>query len=148
MKIILIKDVRKVGRKFEIKNVADGYAINSLIPSGSALPATEGNIRSVESRKAKDTLLKQEFEKALEYAVSKLKDGKLHISGKVNEKGHLFAGIHKEQIIEEFKKQSGMELPADIFELDRPIKEVGEQTVGLKVNGKDFKINLLIKADK
>jgi large subunit ribosomal protein L9 len=147
MKIILIKDIRKVGRKYEIKNVADGYAINSLIPSGAALPATEGNIRSVESRKAKDVLLKQEFEKALEYAVSKLKDGKLHISGKVNDKGHLFAGIHKEQIVEEFKKQTGTELPVDIFELDKPIKEIGEQSVGLKVNGKDFKINLLIKAE-
>ncbi|MFA6226957.1 MAG: 50S ribosomal protein L9 [Candidatus Paceibacterota bacterium] len=147
MKIILIKDVKKVGRKFEIKDVADGFAINSLIPSGSALPATEGNIRSVESRKVKDTLSKEEFEKGLESAVAKLKDGKLLILGKVNDKGHLFAGIHKEQIIEEFKKQTGTELPLDIFELEKPIKEVGEQTVNLKVNGKSFEIKLLIKAE-
>ena len=147
MKIILIKDVRKVGRKFEVKNVADGYAINSLIPSGAALAATPGNIRSVESRKAKDVLSKKEFETALEYAISKLKDGKLHIGGKVNDKGHLFAGIHKEQIVEEFKKQTGTELPVDIFELEKPIKEVGEHTVNLKVDGKVFKISLLIKAE-
>jgi large subunit ribosomal protein L9 len=146
MKIILIKDIKKVGRKFEVKDVADGYAINSLIPSGAALPATPGNIKSVEVRKAKDTLLKKEFATALEYAVSKLKDGKLQISGKVNEKGHLFAGIHKEQIIQDFKNETSVELPAEAFELDKPLKEVGEHEVSLKVDGKIYKIKVLVKA--
>lgn len=146
MKIILIKDVRKVGRKFEIKEVADGYAINSLIPSGMALPATPGNVKSVEAKKTKDLSSQKDFEAVFEKAVSSLKDGKLHISGKVNDKGHLFAGIHKEQIIEEFKKKTGIEIPADSLELEKPLKEIGEHEVSLKINGKNYKIKVLINA--
>ncbi len=92
MKIILIKDTKKLGRKFEIKEVADGFAINSLIPRGFAIPATPGNLKTLEERKKKDGMMSEEFKKTFEYAMEKLPDGKLHIKSKVNEKGHLFAG--------------------------------------------------------
>jgi len=147
MKIILIKDVKKVGRKYEIKDVADGYAMNALIPYGKALPATPGNIKSVTAKKETDTLLRKDFEEALNYAVGKLKDNKLHIVGKVNDKGNLFAGIHKEQIIEEFKKETGVEIPMDAFELDKPLKEVGEHEIELRLEDKKVKIKVLVKAE-
>jgi len=147
MKIILLKDVKKIGRKFDIKEVADGYALNSLIPSGTAVPATSSYLKFVEEKKKQDSIFKEEFRKALEYAIAKLPDGKLHISGKVNEKGHLFAGIQKERIIEEFKKETGVVLSDEHFELEKPIKEIGEHTIEINSDGIKFKLIVLVKAE-
>src|ERR1035437_9307511 len=126
MKIILLKDVKKIGRKYDVKEVADGYAINSLIPNSIAVPATSSYLKMVEAKKKQDGLMKEGFKKAFEYALTKLPDGKLHIGGKVNEKGHLFAAIHEDQIIAEFKKETGVVLSPEHFSLEKPLKEVGE----------------------
>lgn len=148
MKIILLKDIKKIGKKYEIKEVADGYALNSLIPSMAAVPATPSFIKGIEAKMKKETLLKEDFKKAFEYAVSKLPDGKLHLSGKVNEKRHLFAGIHEDQIIDGFKKETGVVLSLEHFNLDKPIKEIGEHTIELKMDGEKYKLNILIKPNK
>lgn len=145
MKIILLKDVKKIGRKYDVKDVANGFALNSLIPSGSAVPATGSYMKMVEEKKKQTNLLKVNFKKTLEDAVSKLQDKRLNITGKINEKGHLFAGIHKNQIIEEFKKQTGMHLEEDLFDLEKPIKEIGEHKIELS-SGEDrfvFIVNII-----
>ena len=145
MKIILLKDVKKLGRKYEIKDVADGYALNSLIPNDVAVPATHSYMKLVEAKKKQSALMKEDFKKAFEFAVAKLPDGKLHIGGKVNEKGHLFAGIHADQIIEEFKKEIGVILCAEHFEMEKPLKEIGEHVIDLKVEGAEYKLKLIVK---
>lgn len=145
MKIILLKDVKKIGRKYEIKDVADGYALNSLIPNGIAVQATPSYIKVVEAKKKQDALLKEDFKKAFEYAVAKLPDGKLHLAGKVNDKGHLFAGIHTDQIIEEFKKETGVILCDEHFEMEKPLKEVGEHVVSLKIEDEVYKLKIVVK---
>jgi large subunit ribosomal protein L9 len=145
MKVILLKDVKKIGRKYEIKDVADGYALNSLIPNNIAVPATSSYIKVIEAKKKQSALMKEDFKKAFEFAVTKLPEGKLHIDGKVNEKGHLFAGIHAEQIIEEFKKDTGVILCEEHFEMDKPIKEIGEHTINLKVEGANYKLKVIVK---
>ena len=145
MKIILLKDVKKIGRKYDIKDVADGYALNSLIPNDIAVPATTSYIKMIEAKKKQDVLLKEDFKKAFEFAVSKLPDGKLHISGKVNDKGHLFAGIHEDRIIEEFKKETGVILSPEHFSLEKPLKEIGEHVLDLKVEGDEYKLKINIK---
>jgi len=148
MKIILLKDVRKLGKKYEIKDVADGYALNSLIPQDMAVPATNSYLKLVEAKKKQSAMMKEGFKKAFEFAVTKLPEGKLHIKGKVNEKGHLFAGIHVEQIIEEFKKETGVILCAEHFELEKPLKETGNHIVDLKVEGQNYKLNINIAPEQ
>ena len=91
MKVIILKDTARVGRKYEIKDVADGFALNSLIPRGIAVPATSSYLKVIEAKKKQDVQMKEEFKENFEYALTKLTNGKLHISGKANEKGHLFA---------------------------------------------------------
>jgi large subunit ribosomal protein L9 len=147
MKVILLKDSKKIGRKYEIKDVADGYAINSLIPAGIAVPATASYLKVVEAKKKQDSIMKEEFKKAFEYAVTKLPDGKLHISGKVNEKGHLFAGINKTQIIDEFKKETGVELSNEHFEMEKSIKEIGEHKLEIKIEDQKYKLTVVVKAE-
>ncbi len=148
MKIILLKDVKKIGKKYEIKDVADGYALNSLIPSEVAVPATPSYIKFVEAKKKQDGIIKEEFKKEFEYALSKLPNGKLHISGKVSGKGHLFAGIQKDRIIEEFKKETGVVLSDEHFELEKPIKEVGEHTIEIKIDDQKYKLVIFVKAEE
>lgn len=148
MKIILLKDIKKIGKKYEIKEVADGYAINSLIPSRVAVPATSSFIKGIEAKMKQDALLKEDFKKEFEYAITKLPEGKLHISGKVNEKGHLFAGIGEDKIIEEFKKETSILLSPDHFDLEKPIKEIGDHIVEIKVDGNKYKLNIFVKASK
>ncbi len=148
MKIILLKDVKKIGRKYDIKEVSDGYAMNSLIPAEVAVPATSSYIKFVEEKKKQDSMLKEEFKKLFEFALSKLPDGKLHISGKVNDKGHLFAGISKDKIIEEFKKETGVLLSDEHFELEKPLKEVGEHKIDISIDGARYKLIVNIKPGK
>lgn len=147
MKVILLKDLKKIGRKYDVKEVADGYALNSLIPQQAAVPATASYLKFVEAKKKQDAVMKEEFKKAFEYGLTKLPNGKLHISGKVNEKGHLFAGIQKDRVIEEFKKQTGIVLSDEHFDLEKPIKEVGEHTIEVRVDGQKYKLVVFVKAE-
>jgi ribosomal protein L9 len=90
----------------------------------------------VENKKAVSLTEKKGFIEALERAISKLENAKLIITGKTNEKGHLFAGVHKEQIALELKKQTGFDLPSDCLELEKPLKEIGESKI--KITAFDF----------
>ena len=148
MKIILLKDVKKIGKRYEIKEISDGYAMNSLIPAGVAVPATTSYIKFVDEKKKQDSMMKEEFKKLFEFALSKLPDGKLHISGKVNDKGHLFAGINKDKVIEEFKKETGVLLSDEHFELEKPLKEVGEHRIDISIDGAKYKLIVFVKAGK
>ena len=148
MKIILLKDVKKIGRRYEIKEISDGYAMNSLIPAGVAVPATPSYIKFVDEKKKQDSMLKEEFKKMFEFGLGKLPDGKLHISGKVNDKGHLFAGINKEKVIDEFKKETGVVLSDEHFELLKPLKEVGEHKIDISIDGAKYKLVVFVKGDK
>lgn len=138
MKILLLKDVPKVGRKYEVKEVADGFARNSLFPRKLAEPAT----RETEARITK---LKQSAAQAGEVAqdllVKNLEalDGKtVTIRAKANEKGHLFQGIHKGEILNAIKKELGLNIREEALVLEKAIKEVGDKEI-LTATGKDAK---------
>ena len=80
--------------------------------------------------------------------MTKLPNGKLHIAGKVNDKGHLFAGITKSQIIEEFKKETGVELSDEHFNLEKSIKEAGEHAIEVKIDDQKYKLVVFVKAEE
>ncbi len=147
MKIILLKDVKKIGKKYEIKDVADGHALNMLIPNGMAIPATTGNVNMIEVKKKGDVLANAKTEAELEKALTEIKGINIEIKGKVSDKGHLFAGVHKEQIVEEIKKEKGINLSADMIILEHPIKEVGEHEITAKVGDKKVTFKLVIKGE-
>ena len=147
MKIILLKDVKKIGKKYEVKEVADGHALNMLIPNGMAIPATSGNINMIETKKKGDMLESAKSEAEIQKALNEIKGIGIEIKGKVNEKGHLFAGIHKEEILKAVKKQKGVNIHAEHLLLEKPIKEVGEHPITVKVNDREAIFNLIIKAE-
>ncbi len=148
MKVILLKDVKKIGRKMDVKDVADGLALNRLIPMGLALQATAGNIKMVEEKNKNSLTDTKMIQEATAKALAGLKDGRLVIEGKTNEKGHLFAGVHKEQVIAEFKKVSGLEISEESMDLEKPIKEIGEHKLKISVGDKNLELVVEIKGTK
>ena len=68
------------------------------------------------------------------------------MSEKANEKGHLFAGIHKEQIIPEIKRQAKIDMLPEFIILEKPVKEVGEHEISVKVADKTVKFKLIVKS--
>ena len=145
MKIILNQDVSKVGKKYEVKNVADGHALNFLIPRGLAVAATVGALKKLEIAKTMVAVEKKVQEDLLLKNLKSLDGAKIEIAEKANDKGHLFAGLHKEQIIPEIKKQTGFDVLPEFLILEKPIKEIGEQTIEIKVQDKTVKFVVVVK---
>ncbi len=148
MKIILLKDVAKLGRKFDVKDVSSGHATNLLIPNGLAIPATKDALKRFELERAKAEGERKVQDELLMNNIKSLDGITLNISGKANEKGHLFAGVHKEGIAKELDAQLHLSVdPASII-LEHPIKEVGEHTIEVKVEGRSAKFKVVITAIK
>ncbi len=145
MKIILLKDVQKVGKKYDIKEVAEGFALNSLIPRGLAKVATKDAITKVEQLKANDLTNKKIQEELLLKNLEVIRNLTIELNEKANEKGHLFAGVTKETVFEELKKASKLNLDLDSIKMDRPIKEVGEHKITVEAMGKkaEFTVNII-----
>src|SRR3989338_7023863 len=99
MKVVLLKDVQGVGRKNEIKNVSDGYALNMLIPRKLAVMGTPAAIAHAERVKSEQDTERKIQEDLLFKNLSSMQGLNVEISGKANEQGHLFASIHADQIV-------------------------------------------------
>ena len=148
MKVILMKDVPKVGKKFEVKSVADGFAINSLIPQQLAEVATPNALARLAKMKAESETEKKIQENLLLKDLSAIKGQTINILERANEKGHLFAQVHKAEIVKILKDnlQVGF-LPENVL-LDRPIKEVGKFQVAIAVGEKKAEFTLEVNAQK
>lgn len=142
MKVILKKDIKGVGRKYEIKNVADGYANNFLIPNGLAQYASPEAVKKAEILKAQNTAEMEIKEELTKKQIEILKDTKIVLKKKGNEKGHLFEQIHPEEISETLKNQANIDIGPEFFVIENPIKEVGEHTVLVQIgkNKGEFKV--------
>jgi large subunit ribosomal protein L9 len=147
MKVILLKDVAKVGKKFDVKEVSDGYALNFLIPQGKAKTATTDGLAKVEVLKATADAERKIQEDLLAKNMHEI-DGKVfEIKEKANDKGHLFAGIHKERVAEILSESVHFSVEPTCIELEKPIKEVGEYDIVLKaLNNKATIKFVVIKA--
>ena len=146
MKVILLKEVQKVGRKYDIKNVADGFALNMLIPRGLAMAATEQAVKKIELMKKADTQDKKIQHELLLKNLEAVKNLKLNIKEKTNDKGHLFAGVGKEVLADEIFKSLKLSIDPEIIKLEKPIKEVGEHKITLVAEGQSVQFTVNIES--
>lgn len=132
MKVILLQNVDSLGKEGEIKEVADGYARNFLIPQKLAEAATENAVKNAEAKKAKASeSAKTELEEAQKLA-ELLEGRELYI--KVKEKdGKLFGSVNEKTIAKTFKDEGIKIDPANI-KLPEPIKEVGEYDASINLD--------------
>ncbi|HZS42916.1 MAG TPA: 50S ribosomal protein L9 [Candidatus Paceibacterota bacterium] len=146
MKVILLKDVPNFGRRYEVKNVSDGHALNFLFPRGLAELANDQTLKKVEELKKQHDDEKRVREDLLVKNLKALTDSRIELSEKANDKGHLFAGIHKPEIIAAIKKQTELDVDADHLDLEEPIKAVGEYDIKIKVQDKEATFKLIVNS--
>ena len=125
MKVILLQDVNKIGKKFEIKTVADGYARNFLFPRDLAKQATSEAIEWLEMQKELLATKSEEELKHVQGLASGLDDLEVPIAVKVGEEGQLFEAINAQKIAERLKGM-GHEVKKSQIKLQKPLKETGE----------------------
>lgn len=147
MKIVLLKDVPKIGKKWEVKNVSDGHALNFLIPQGLATVATKSAVATAEKAKAAMEVEKKIQIDLLQKNLHSLEGVSITLSGKASEKGHLFAGIHKEEIARVLKDQTRLDILPELIDLTHPLKEIGNHEVTIKVGDESAKLKVSITAE-
>lgn len=146
MKIVLLKDVQGVGRKYEVKNVADGHAQNFLIPRKLVEVGTASAIARAERLKSQTETERKIQTNLLEKNFHSLHDMVITMTEKANEKGHLFSGIHKEGIAAELKKQKGIDVLPEFIDLPHPIKSIGENQISVNLSDKNASFTLIVTA--
>ncbi|MDD5721331.1 MAG: 50S ribosomal protein L9 [Candidatus Pacebacteria bacterium] len=146
MKVIFLKDVPRVGKKYVIKDVNDGYALNFLIPRKLAEMATPNAIAQLEKKMKNIRIERETQESLLLKNLEEIKGKIVTIKSKADEKGHLFSGIKNKEIIKEMKAQHGAEISEESIVLEKPIKEIGEFEIPISV--KDKKSYFKLKVEK
>lgn len=133
MKVILKQDIKGVGRKYEVKNVSEGYAINFLFPKKLAENATPEAVKKIELLKSQNLAEIEIRETLAKKSLEVLKDVVVVLNKKANEKGSLFSSIHTEEIAEALKGQTGIDLLPEFIQLEKPIKQTGEHKIEVVV---------------
>lgn len=144
MKVILLKDVAKVGKRYDLKEVADGFGRNFLIGRGLALAATPDALQKLASWKSgqeADLKVKNDL---LTKALADLKNQTLTITVKANDEGHLFAGLRADDLVKAVKEVSKIELDPTWIVLDKPIKLTGQHAITIKAGDLSGLLNLVI----
>jgi len=146
MKVILLKDTAKLGKRGEVKEVADGYAINVLIKKGDALMATPSELAKWKSKEESKLHKKEVATNAFAALVDKLHKEPVTISGKKHdEKGQLFAQIKDTDIADAIFAGTALSVDPKQVMLMSPIKSLGSHTFILKQGEKKETVTLLVK---
>ena len=136
MKIILIQDVKALGKKGEIVNVNDGYARNFILPKKLGLEATGKNLNDLKLQKAnEDRVAQQILDEAKELA-GKLEAGKVELAIKIGEGGRAFGSVSSKEIALAVKDQMGYDIDKKKIQLKDTIKTLGAHTVPVKLHAK------------
>ena len=132
MKVILTKDVAKLGKTGEMKTVADGYAQNFLIPQKVAVPASGGAFRAYQHDIASREEKRQRERADAEIAATRIASTTLTMGVKVGEGGKLYGSINSQDIAEALGRR-GIVVDKHKIELDAPIKSLGTYKVAVRV---------------
>ncbi|MDY6895640.1 MAG: 50S ribosomal protein L9 [Thermotogota bacterium] len=133
MKVLLLEDVAKLGKKGEIKEVSDGYARNYLIPKNLAVEATDGYIKHIQESKKIEDKKKENLRKRSEEILEKLKATNIGIKAKSGEKGKLFGAVTAQDISEKIEELLGEKFDKTWFDEKVNIKELGIYTLKVKL---------------
>jgi len=145
MKVIFLQDVPRVGRKYDIKEVSDGYAINFLFPKKWATSATAKAVAEIERRKKEIVIEREVQEDLLVKNLEEIKDKTITIKAKTDEKGHLFSAIHEKMLVEAMEKEYHAQIDKKFIVLEKQIKEVGEFQIPIVVKNKKSSFKLIVE---
>lgn len=141
MKVVLIKDVKDMGRANSVVEVSDGHAINFLIPRKLAVPATAGAVKHAELKKSQVVEKKELDAKLISDRLAALAEERVVIRKKANEQGHLYDAVDAKEIAE------ATALPVEAIRIEKPFKELGTFEVPVAY-GEDFgKVSITVEAE-
>lgn len=148
MKVIFLKDVGGVGKRNTLKDVADGYALNFLIPNGLAQQATKTTIATLEVQQQKEKSSHDALSTQHARDIAIIKDAHIVIHAKANEHGHLYKQISNNMIAEAIKLQHKIALPSNAIKVNAPIKNLGSIDVRVTLGQSTALICIEILAEK
>ena len=148
MEVILLEDVKNVGKKGEVVKVNDGFARNVLLKKKQALEATGKNLNDLKLKKANDDKLAAEHLAVAQALGKQIGEEEITIAIKVGEGGKSFGSVSSKEIAEEVKSQLGHEVDKKKVQLKEPIKAIGVHEVKIKLHPQvtaTLKVNVVEK---
>lgn len=136
MKIILLEDVKALGKKGEIVNVSDGYARNCILPKKLGLEATSKNLNDLKLKKANEEKVARKLLEECQALGKKIEAGKVELAIKIGEGGRAFGSVSSKEIAEAVKEQMGYDIDKKKIQLKDAIKTLGTHTVPVKLHSK------------
>ena len=134
MKVILLQDVKSLGKKGEIVNVNDGYARNFILPKKFGVEATGKNLNDLKLQKNNEKKVAQENLEAAKKLAAELAEGQVELSIKVGEGGRAFGSVSSKEIAAAVKEQMNIEVDKKKIQLKEAIKSLGTHMVAVKLH--------------
>ena len=125
MKVILLEDVKSLGKKGQIVNVSDGYARNMILPKKLGVEATSKNLNDLKLRKANEEKVAQENLDAAKAFAEELSTKEVILTLKVGEGGRTFGSVSSKEISEAAKKQLNLDIDKKKLQMENPIRNLG-----------------------
>ena len=144
MKVILLEDIKSLGKKGDIVDVSDGYARNFLLAKKKGVEASAKNLNDLKLQKANDEKVAQENLDAAKALGAKINESEVVFNMKVGEGGKLFGAVATKEIAQALKEQTGLEIDKKKIVIDEAIKTLGVHTVKVKLH-KDVTAELKVK---
>lgn len=136
MKVILLEDVKALGKKGQIVNVNDGYARNFILPKKLGVEANNKNLNDLKLKKANDEKIAQEQLEEAQELGKKIEAGKVELAIKVGEGGRTFGSVSTKEIAAAVKEQMGYDIDKKKIQLKEAIKTLGTHNVSVKLHTK------------
>ena len=136
MKVILLEDVKALGKKGQIVNVNDGYARNFILPKKLGVEANNKNLNDLKLKKANDEKIAQEQLEEAQELGKKIEAGKVELAIKVGEGGRTFGSVSTKEIAAAVKEQMGYDIDKKKIQLKEAIKTLGTHNVPVKLHTK------------
>ena len=144
MKVILLEDVKSLGKKGDMVEVSDGYGRNFIIPRKKGVEATAENMNNLKLQKANEEKIARETKEAAQELAAQLKEASVTITAKTGTSGKLFGAIASKEIALALAKQTGLEVDKKKLLLDEPIRELGTHIVKARLH-KDVIAEITVK---
>ncbi len=134
MKVVLQKDVKNLGKKGDVLEVAEGYGRNFLLPRGLAVEANAGNLRQIEQQKKAEAAKNTRELKQAQAVAEKLSGKGLTIRARVGGAGKLFGSITSQELADQLKEQLAVDIDKRKIDLKEPIKSLGSYSVTARIH--------------
>ena len=144
MKVVLLEDVKSLGKKGDIVEVSEGYARNFIIPKKKGVEANQENLNTLKLQKANEEKIAKEKLEAAKELAAKLNEASVSLTIKGGKDGRTFGSVSSKEIEEAIKSQLGLEIDKKKLVIAEPIKTFGNHEVKVKLH-KDVTANLNVK---